>query len=544
MDRTQSIRKTSLGTAALAAAVAATLFAGAAQPVRADAPARMMSEDIASVDRLGNAMREVGKAVEPGVVSINVEKQSAAPRRGGGFRGMDEDMLKQFFPDNDGDGQPDLPPNLRRRLQPQQQAPQGEDENGEASPGATIPGPRVFGEGSGVILDATADKAYILTNNHVAGDATKMSVTLADGRKIDDVTLVGADPLSDLAVLEIKAENLTAVRWGESASLDKGEIVLAFGAPFGYVGSMTQGIVSATGRTTAQNGNAGILGPGGYENFIQTDCAINPGNSGGPLVNIHGEIVGINTAIASPSGGFNGIGFAIPSDMAKFVYQQIKENGHVQRGYLGVKIGNASELPKQQAQALGLGQNPTGAFVSVLQNDTPAAGKLQPGDVIVSIDGKKVQTQQDVRLKISTTAPGTNVKLGVLREGKQQEVEITVGTLPDQGPKVASAAKPKGQATSPQIGVTLSDANAARLKASGLPEDAKGALVTGVKNGSPAQQAGLADGDLITKIGGKDITNSADAAAAMKDVKLKDGVSILAKNKEGSKSVFVQVDGE
>ena len=536
MTRSTRIRKRTLGTAAIAGAVAATLFGYSFQPQRAAAeqPARMMNDDIASVDRLASAMKEVGKAVEPGVVSINVEKQTTTSRRRGGG-GMDEDMLKQFFPDRDGDGEPDVPPGLRRRLQ--QQQPENGDDQGEASPDDSIPGPKVFGEGSGVILDATADKAYILTNNHVAGDATKMQVTLSDGRKIDDVKLLGADPLSDLAVLEIKAEGLKAVRWGDSDTLDKGDIVLAFGSPFGYVGSMTQGIVSALNRS-----QVGILGQGGYENFIQTDCAINPGNSGGPLVNIHGEIIGINTAIASRSGGFNGIGFAIPSELAKFVYTQLRDNGHVERGFLGVGIKSASALPRQQAQMLGLGANPTGAFVSELKDGTPAAGKLMPDDVIVSINGKKVETQQDVRLKVSTTAPGTAIKLGVLRDGKQREVEITLGTLPDQGTKVATNAKPKEQAVTPQIGVTLSDANGARLKAAGLPEDAKGALVTGVKNGSPAQQAGLDNGDLITKIGGKDITSSAEASAAMKDVKLKDGVSIMVKNKEGTKSLFIQVD--
>ena len=285
-----------------------------------------------------------------------------------------------------------------------------------------------------MILDAADGKAYILTNNHVAGDATKMVVTLADGRKIDDVKLIGADPLSDLAVLEIKADDLKAIRWGDSDTLDKGDIVLAFGAPFGYVGSMTQGIVSALGR------QAHILGDGGYENFIQIDCAINPGNSGGPLVNIHGEIVGINTAIASSSGGFNGIGFAIPSDLAKYVYDELKENGKVTRGFLGVKIGDASALPKQQAAALGLGNNPTGAFVSMLQDGTPAAGKLQPNDVIVKINGEPIATMQGLRLKIATSKPGTTVKLGVIRDGQPQDVDVKLGTLP--GPDQPVAAVP------------------------------------------------------------------------------------------------------
>jgi serine protease Do len=533
--------KRALGTAAIAGAVAATIFGQALRTPSAvaDTPKRLDNPNIARVDELASAMKEVGKRVEPGVVSINVEKTGTRGGRGE----MNEDMLRQFFPDRDGDGEPDVPPGFRFRFGPGggnggQRGNPGGDNDGEASPEDAIPGPRVFGEGSGVILDATADKAYILTNNHVAGDATKLTVTLSDGRKIEDVTVVGTDPLSDLAVLEIKAEGLKAVAWGDSSTLDKGDIVLAFGAPFGYVGSMTQGIVSALNR------QANLLGQGGYENFIQTDCAINPGNSGGPLVNIHGEIVGINTAIASRSGGFNGIGFAIPSEMAKFVYTQIKEKGRVERGFLGVKIGEASALPKSQAKMLGLGNNPTGAFVSVLQNDTPAAGKLQPNDVIVRMNGKPIATMQELRIKIATTPPGQTVKLGVIRGGKEQEVDITLGTLPDANAKVASKDKPKEQAAqTPQFGVSLSDANPARLKALGLPADVGGALVTGVKNGSPAQQAGLANNDLITQINGKDVKDAAEATALLKDAKLADGVNLIVKTKDGTKSVFMQSDG-
>ena len=362
----------------------------------------------------------------------------------------------------------------------------------------------------------------------------KITVTLADGRKIEDVKLVGADPLADLAVLEVKAEGLKAVRWGDSSNLDKGDIVLAFGAPFGYVGSMTQGIVSALDR------QAGILGQGGYENFIQTDCAINPGNSGGPLVNIHGEIVGINTAIASSSGGFNGIGFAIPSDLAKYVYNELKTSGKVTRGYLGVKIGDASALPKRQAKMLGLGDNPSGAFVSLLQKDTPASGKLQPNDVITKIDGKPVATMQDLRMKVATTKPGTNVTLGVIRDGKPTDVEITLGTLPGPNEPAASSMTKKSSSSTPQIGATLADPTAQQLKTLGLEDDAKGAVVSGVKPGSPAQMAGLSEGDLIQKVNGKDVDNASDAAGVLKGAKLSDGISLIVQAKEGTKSVFLQ----
>ena len=171
-------------------------------------------------------------------------------------------------------------------------------------------------------MEVDGGVGYILTNNHVAGDATEIVVTLADGRRISDAKLVGADPKSDLAVIKINADRLVAAKWGDSSTLHQGDWVMAFGSPFGYVGSMTHGIVSALDRS-----NVGILGANGYEDFIQVDAPINPGNSGGPLVNLHGEVVGINTAIASQTGVFSGIGFAIPSNEAKFVYTSLKDHG-------------------------------------------------------------------------------------------------------------------------------------------------------------------------------------------------------------------------
>jgi serine protease Do len=468
------------------------------------------SAAVAQVDALATVMKDVGKAVEPSVVSIEVEKRAPAARVDGG---LDEDMLKRFFPDTDGDGEPDVPPGFRFRMPGQDEA--------------------RFGEGSGVILDATADKAYVLTNNHVAGDATDLTVVLHDGRRIEDVRVIGTDPLSDLAVLEIKAEGLVATRWGDSDSLEKGDIVMAFGAPFGYVGSMTQGIVSAKNR------QAGILGRNGYEYFIQTDCAINPGNSGGPLVNVQGEIVGINTAIASRTGGFNGIGFAIPSNLAKFVYDQIKEDGKVTRGYLGVEIRDSSALPKAQVSRLKLGDR-QGVFVASAMNDAPADGKLNPNDVIVSIDGKPVKSMTDLRLKVATTTPGTELTFGVIRNGEEKPVTITVGTLPDNRTQTASVGQASPEPAQDEIGATLSDANAARLRSAGLPTSAKGALVTQIKDDSAAQRAGFELGDLVTHINGQPVTNAAEAVAALKDAKLSEGIDLLVTTRAGTKSVFVQ----
>ncbi|MEM6315767.1 MAG: trypsin-like peptidase domain-containing protein, partial [Planctomycetota bacterium] len=197
-----------------------------------------------------------------------------------------------------------------------------------ASPGGP---PLEVGNGSGVIIDIDGGRAWIVTNNHVVSNATQIIVTLADGREIDNARVIGTDPPTDLAVIEINAPRLIAAEWGESERLGKGDWVLAFGSPFGYVGSMTAGIVSEVGRSTRdrRRGRLGILGRGSYENFIQTDAAINPGNSGGPLVDLTGRVVGINTAIASRSGGFDGIGFAIPTSMARPIFEQLRETGRV-----------------------------------------------------------------------------------------------------------------------------------------------------------------------------------------------------------------------
>src|SRR4051812_14289653 len=263
-------------------------FAQAAEQVQAS------REQLNQADSLASVFREIGKVVEPSVVKIDVRKAAGAGSRQLPF---DDEMLKRFFPDKNGDGEPDVPEDFG---------------NGE--------GFGLQGTGSGVVMETQGKTAYIVTNNHVAGGASEIRVTLADGRTIENGKVVGTDAKTDLAVIKIEADRVIPAKWGDSDDLQKGDWIMAFGSPFGYVGSMTHGIVSALNRT-----NVGILGQHGYENFIQVDAPINPGNSGGPLVNTHGEVVGVNTAIATRNGGFQGIGFAIPSNQAKFVYTALKE---------------------------------------------------------------------------------------------------------------------------------------------------------------------------------------------------------------------------
>lgn len=504
----------------LSLAIAATLSTGSLLPSRvyAETPSQADAAAVQRLDDLSRAMKHVNKIVEPSVVSIDVIKTATARASG-----SQEELLKRFFPDNDGDGEPDLPPGMQNPF------------DGREG------GLRTRGEGSGVILDVNGDTAFVLTNNHVAGGAEKIVVTLSDGREIEDAEVVGTDPRTDLAVLKIKSENLVGAKWADSDKLDKGDIVLAFGAPFGYVGSMTQGIVSGTNRTTDRiSGAFDQRDPNRYEAYIQTDCAINPGNSGGPLVNLNGEVVGINTLIASSTGSFSGLGFAIPSNMAKFVYENLRDHGKVTRGFLGVSISDVNVIPGR-AKAVGYKER-TGAFVSEVRNDTPAQGKLEPNDIIVAVNDQRVDTAQALRLKIATIPPGEEVNLSVFRDGKLQNVSLTLAAFPDDPQQASNTQQREKTTDSDGIGASLTDATANRLKSFGLPDNAKGALVTAVKAGSPGQLAGLEVGDLITRIGDKPINNAQEAVDALKNVKLSDGVNLMIRNKGGMKSVFIQVD--
>ena len=375
---------------------------------RAEEQVNVTRDQLAKAENVGTVFRAVDKVVEPSVVNISVHKTIKGVRR----LPNDPDLLRKFFP-RDENGQPQVPEDF-------------DDGSGDQEQ---------IGTGSGVIMDVSGSTAYILTNNHVAGGAEEMLITLSDGREIKNAKLVGADPKSDLAVVKIEADHLIAAHWGDSDELQKGDWILAFGSPFGYVGSMTHGIVSALNRT-----NVGVIGGMGYENFIQVDAPINPGNSGGPLVNLKGEVVGINTAIASRSGGFQGIGFAIPSNQAKQIYGTLKEKGKVTRGWLGVEIIEVNKDP-EDAKGLGYtGQN--GILVKAVREGTPAVGKLLPGDVIVSLNGKPVADMQQLRNTVAMTPPGSDIVMSVFRDGKNQDVTVKLGEQPEDAMALNAHAQP------------------------------------------------------------------------------------------------------
>ncbi|HAV1393929.1 TPA: serine endoprotease DegQ [Enterobacter hormaechei subsp. steigerwaltii] len=328
------------------------------------------------------------------------------------------------------------------------------------------------GLGSGVIIDAA--KGYILTNNHVISQADKISVQLNDGREFD-AKLIGGDDQSDIALLQVQnPSNLTQIAIADSDKLRVGDYAVAVGNPFGLGQTATSGIVSALGRSG--------LNLEGLENFIQTDASINRGNSGGALLNLNGELIGINTAILAPGGGSIGIGFAIPSNMAKTLSQQLIQFGEVKRGLLGIK---GMEMSADIAKAFKLNVQ-RGAFVSeVLPNSGSAKAGVKSGDIIVSLNDKPLSSFAELRSRIATTEPGAKVKLGLIREGKPLTVEVTLD-------KSTSSSASAEQISPALQGATLSDGQ--------LKNGTKGITVTTVEKSSPAAQAGLHQDDVIVGV--------------------------------------------
>ena len=474
-----------------------------------------------NVGDFAGAYKTVGKSMEPSVVNIQVTKTVKAEgttlRRGQ----VPNDLLKKFF-DQDGDGKPDV-------TVPDQQ------EDSEQ-----------IGTGSGVIIEVDGGTGYIVTNNHVAGGATEMIVTLADGRVIKKAKVMGTDPKSDLAVVKIEAPRLIAAQWGNSEELSKGDIIFAFGSPFGYVGSMTHGIVSALNRTSNPQGGSGLLGPFGEENFIQVDAPINPGNSGGPLVNMKGQVVGINTAIISQTGSFNGIGFAIPSNEAKGIYKSLKEGNKVVRGYLGVQIGDVGKQP-ELAESFGY-KGDTGVVVEDVTESSPSRGKLQRGDIITAINGRKTDTVQVLRAIVMSTPPNSEVTLNVFRDEKDQEVKLKVGEQPEaiatRGGRSSTRDGDEAQVApdneaAGKLGITVKNVRQQDLKALGIDDMDRGVIITNIESKSPAAKAGLRPGDVVVEVARTPIANISDLEKALAKAPSDRGIRFYITSREGSRFVLV-----
>nr|WP_322980759.1 DegQ family serine endoprotease [Pseudomonas sp. C11] len=360
--------------------------------------------------------------------------------------------------------------------------------------------------GSGFIISSDG---YIMTNNHVVADADEIIVRLSDRSELE-AKLVGADPRSDVALLKVDGKNLPTVRLGKSEDLKVGEWVLAIGSPFGFDHSVTAGIVSAKGRSLPSDS---------YVPFIQTDVAINPGNSGGPLFNLKGEVVGINSQIFTRSGGFMGLSFAIPMDVAMQVADQLKAGGKVTRGWLGVVI---QEVNKDLAESFGL-EKPAGALVAQVLEDGPAdKGGLQVGDVILSLDGKPIIMSADLPHLVGNLKPGEKAELDVVRDGSRKKISVTIGTLPEEGQEIAANGMPGGELSNNRLGVTVVELTAEQKK--GL--DLKGGVVVKDVLDGPAAMIGLRPGDVITHLNNQAIDSTSTFTQVAKDLPKNRSVSM------------------
>ncbi len=382
---------------------------------------------------------------------------------------------------------------------------------------------RVEGIGSGVIVSRDG---YILTNNHVVEDATELTVTLHDRREFS-AKIIGTDPPTDLAVIKIEGlkEDLPVAYLGDSESLRVGELVLAIGSPYRLRETVTQGIVSAKGRTTDMGINT-------YEDFIQTDAAINPGNSGGPLVDMDGAVIGINTAIFSRSGGSQGIGFAIPIGMAKQIMTQLVSEGRVSRGWLGVSI---QDIEGELAQSLGV-EPYSGVLVSEVIAGTPAAAAdLQPGDIILAVEGEKVSSAAELSRKVAMIRPGQKTSFQVLREGKQRSLAVTLAERPSE-PLAAGGGGGQAPSLEERTGLSLDDPTPQVRRQYGIEDQIQGVVVTGVDPASPAASQNLREGDVILEVDRQKVSSVNDFNGV---VNRQQDNSILLRVQRGGNTFFV-----
>ncbi len=416
------------------------------------------STDNSILAKSSKAFVNVVKKAKPAVVHIRVEKTTTM----GQHRGQEyEEIFKHpFFEQFFGP--------YYRHQQPQQ--PQQREH-------------KQRGQGSGFII---SKDGFILTNNHVIEGADVIKVSLSDNREFDAI-LIGADPQSDVALLKIEApKNLPVVVLGDSDALEVGEWVIAIGNPFGLSQTVTVGVVSAKGRSS--------VGINQYENFIQTDAAINPGNSGGPLINVRGEVVGINTALFSKTGGYMGIGFAIPVNMAKSIENQLQKQGKVTRGWLGVAI---QDVDKELAESFGLKQA-GGILINEVQEDSPASkAGLKQGDVIVRLNDTVLEDVSELRNKIALIIPNTRVTLHIIRNGKEQQIKVIIGEQPSDFGKKGFSSKEKNSLEN--FGLSLQDLTRELAERLGYAENS-GIVISDVQPGSPAAEGGLKPGYLIEEV--------------------------------------------
>ena len=448
--------------------------------------AERLSQPLAVARDLGNAFVEVAKQVKPSVVSIRAERTvSASPGEGMGedfFKGSPfEDFFKRFGG-------------------PQQKQKQ-------------------MGEGSGVVVDP---KGYILTNNHVVAGADKLTIRLLDGREFKG-TVRGTDPKTDLAVVYVEATDLPAASLGDSDKIQVGEWAIAIGSPFGLQETVTVGVISAKGRKG--------LGTGTYEDFIQTDASINPGNSGGPLVNIEGEVIGINSMIIIPG---QGIGFAIPINLAKSIMMDLIKSGKFVRPWVGIGL---QDLNEDLVKSFDLKEK-DGALISQVFEGSPAEKVgLKVGDVIVEIDGVKIKNSQDVVHEVLKKQVGQKVKMDLIREGKKVEILVTTGEMPSE-PTEQKTEQPEKKEW---FGLHITSVTPEMAAQLGL-KSTEGVVVEAVDGGSVAMEAGLRRGDAVLEVNRQRVKDEKDYIRIME--KIKPGQGVLYLVNRGGSTFFVSLKEE
>ena len=447
---------------------------------------------------LSKAFSSAAKTAMPAVVSIKVEKTISGPAMGlGGVPGFN-DPLDQF------------PEEFRRRFfgPPQQRSPRKF---------------RQQGQGSGFII---SEDGYILTNNHVVGDVDKITVVLKDERTFN-AKLIGTDPDSEVALIKIEGDNFPVLPMGDSGKLEIGDWVIAIGNPFGLSETVTVGVISAVGRN-----NMHIAA---YEDFIQTDAAINPGNSGGPLINLDGQVIGINTAIVSESGGYMGIGFAIPINMARNIQEQLKKSGKVSRGYMGLF---AQDVDADMAEALGL-KEATGVVVATVEKGSPAAkAGVRLHDVILAINGKKIKSYDAFRNEVALLAPGSRARLDMIRDGKPVELTVKLGERPTTA---AVQKEPPAEEPEQVLGLEVQDLTQ-ELATRFHYKVGEGVIVSAVTPGSPAAEKRIRPGDLILSVNRQDVASVDDFTAAVRQSSKRGKVLLLVKRGEVSQFVTVPLE--
>ena len=447
---------------------------------------------------MSSAFSAAATSAMPAVVSISVEKTvEAGPMAFGSpfgfndpFGPFDDDLLRQFFGD---------------RMPPRQRSPQKFFQHGQ---------------GSGFIISRDG---YILTNNHVVGDVDKITVELKDGRRFDKAKLIGTDPDSEVALVKIEGEDFPVLPLGDSSQIAIGDWVIAIGNPFSLNETVTVGVISAVGRS-----NVHIAA---YEDFIQTDAAINPGNSGGPLIDLDGKVIGINTAIMSESGGYMGIGFAIPINMARTIEEQLKTSGKVTRGYVGLY---GQDVTPDMADLLKL-KDRHGVIVASVEKGSPA-GKagVESHDIILAVNGKRIESYDAFRNEIAMLKPGSRITLQILRDGKTLEAEVALGERPSGKAPAQPKERQHSQAT---LGIEVQNLTKDLADQFGYALG-EGVIVSSVVPGSSAAEAGIQPGDLVQSVNRQSIASADEFERAIKAAKDK---KVLLLVKRGETSQFVVV---